>query len=71
MIRLSIRFHILYVEILLLMGNHNMKYLCNLFGYYIGNVNPYYICVIIEICIYFKEYRVLSYYLFLFIIALI
>ena len=53
------------------MGNHNMKYLCNLFGYYIGNVNPYYICVIIEICIYFKEYRGLSYYPFLFIIALI
>ena len=37
----------------------------------IGNVNPYYICVIIEICIYFKEYRGLSYYPFLFIIALI
>ena len=51
------------------MGNHNMKFLCNLFGYYIENVKPYYICVIIKICIYFKEYRGLSYYPFLFIIA--
>lgn len=50
------------------MGNHNMKYLCNLLGYYIENVCPYYIRVFSEIRIYFKEY---SDFLIIFIDALI
>ena len=33
------------------MGNHDMKFLCNLFGYYIEIVNNNYISDIIEICI--------------------
>ena len=27
------------------MGNHDMKFICNFFGYYIENVNPFYISV--------------------------
>lgn len=33
------------------MGNHDMKFICNLFGYYIENVNPYYNRVFSEISI--------------------
>ena len=50
------------------MGNHNMKYLCNLFGYYIENVKPYYICELLKYVFTLKSTGV---YLIIFIDALI